>query len=59
MCNWAEIPCVILLEIMKYLSRRDRLSCGMVCKSWYMTMINPLLWKSMHVCLDVDLTGKI
>lgn len=57
MANWGDLPSVILLEIMRYLNKRDRLSCGVVCKHWYATMCNPLVWKNLCILLDADLTG--
>lgn len=46
---WSELPDLLLEEIFTYLSYKDRLSAGLVCKNWYATFLSPNIWKTFIV----------
>ncbi|XP_067665842.1 F-box only protein 33-like [Haliotis asinina] len=44
--NWAYSPGVIIVEILSYLSLRDRLRAASICKRWRSCLFHPSLWNS-------------
>ncbi|CAH0546319.1 unnamed protein product [Brassicogethes aeneus] len=55
MANWQNILTDIMVEIYKYLPRRDKLSCSMVCTHWKDALDISDLWSNMIVHIDTDL----
>lgn len=51
------LPDEMIVKIFSYLSRRERLTCSMVCMRWKRGMDCPNLWERMVVHLDTDLMG--
>lgn len=44
---WRFLPYPALINIFKYLTYKDLVAAGQVCKSWYQTSLNDLLWKEL------------
>ncbi|XP_044735430.1 F-box/LRR-repeat protein 8-like [Chrysoperla carnea] len=55
MAEWDSLPELILTHILGYLPRRDRIYCGMVCRTWSRALDNPILWRHLKVYIDSDL----
>ena len=50
--NWAEVPSVLIVEILSYLSLKDRIKASSVCKRWRSCLFHPSLWKRIVFKLD-------
>ncbi|XP_068904793.1 F-box only protein 39-like isoform X2 [Tenebrio molitor] len=55
MGDWENLPLELLVHLYSYLSRRDRLSCSLVCEHWRHGLDHVILWKTMIVHIDTDL----
>lgn len=53
------IPIEIISEILKYLSRPDRLSCSLVCRKWKEALNRKGLWMKLILKIDKDFLGYI
>jgi hypothetical protein len=58
MGDWENLPLELLVHLYSYLSRRDRLSCSLVCEHWRHGLDHVILWKTMIVHIDTDLMGN-
>lgn len=56
--SWALIPSVIILEILSYLSRKDRLNASSTCTRWRSCLFQPKLWKSLTLNLNKHQTER-
>ncbi|EEZ99707.1 F-box/LRR-repeat protein 3 [Tribolium castaneum] len=55
MGDWENLPVELLAHLYSYLSRRDRLSCSLVCENWKSGLDHVILWKTVIVHVDSDL----
>ena len=46
---WEQLPELLLEEILKLVSYKDRLSCATVCRNWYDTFLSPNVWRVFFV----------
>lgn len=58
MADWENLPTVILLQILSYLSKRDLMTASSVCHRWYVATGHPYLWKHLIVSLDNAFGGQ-
>lgn len=57
---WTELPDNLLLDIFSFLSPKEALNAGQVCRNWYRLSKDEMLWKSLlQETLFPDRTKKI
>lgn len=49
--SWTLIPSVLIVEILSYLSLKDRLNASSVCKRWRSYLFQAKLWPVLSVSL--------
>ncbi|XP_074649636.1 F-box only protein 33-like [Tubulanus polymorphus] len=52
--SWASLPSIIIVEILSYLTLKDRLSAVSSCKRWRDCLWHPLLWPRITFKLSRD-----
>ncbi|XP_014471782.1 PREDICTED: F-box only protein 39-like [Dinoponera quadriceps] len=53
---WDQLPELILTQIFGHLDHADRASVGEVCPAWNRALSSPVLWRSVAVVIDRDLS---
>lgn len=56
-CFWCYLPEAALLQIFSYLDNKELLNVGLVCKRWYVSSRDDLLWRDLfHRDFKIDAT---
>jgi len=50
--SWALLPSVLIVEILSYLSLKDKLNASQTCKRWRSYLFQPKLWPSISLSLQ-------
>ncbi|CAC5396913.1 FBXO33 [Mytilus coruscus] len=46
--NWSSLPSVLIVDILSYLSHKDRLNASSSCKRWRNCLFHPLFWQKIN-----------
>ncbi|XP_052126433.1 jmjC domain-containing histone demethylation protein 1 [Frankliniella occidentalis] len=49
----------VILPVMEYLTPREKVECGLVCKSWAQFSLDPSLWKRMTMAAQTLTAGHL
>ncbi|GAB6018963.1 hypothetical protein CHUAL_000604 [Chamberlinius hualienensis] len=58
MLDWSKLPSVVVVEILTYLSRKDRLLSSSVCTSWRKCLFCACHWRDFVLRITIDGTTE-
>ena len=60
MPDWQQLPHEVLFHIFSFLGRKELTECSCMCKSWYTSANDDMLWKRLFLsCYKLPRTTQI